>query len=209
MSSSIGKWRVVFFLTTLAYVNGIAQETTNLPPKVAIVNPPGGTVFLAPVNILLVANAIDIDGMVSTVEFFRGTNSLGLTTNFPTLNPIGPFAMLWSNPPPGEYTLTAVATDNQGAKTTSEPARIAVREGSNTVPTVTIVATDAEAVEGTNSTSNAGGINTGRFTIYRTGSTNQALTVNLKIGGTASNGVDYVELANTATIPAGALGTSL
>ena len=45
------------------------------------------------------------------------------------------------------------------------------------------------------------------FTIRRDGPTNASLTVTYDLGGTASNGVDYVELPGTATIPAGEQST--
>jgi hypothetical protein len=41
------------------------------------------------------------------------------------------------------------------------------------------------------------------FAVCRTGETNSDLTVTYAIGGTASNGVDYVALPGVATIPAG------
>src|SRR5262245_8323418 len=207
MSWRICKWVAVLSVIVPGLAELNAQDgTTNIPPKVAIFIPSSGTIFPAPANVVIAANAVDLDGTVSTVEFFQGTNSLGLTTNFPTLNPLGPFVLVWSNVPPGEYSLTGVATDNLGAKARSEPVRIAVREASNTLPIVTIVATDPEAVEGTNS---LGAINSGRFTIYRTGGANQPLTVGLRIGGTASNGFDYAELASTAIIPAGTVGAEI
>jgi hypothetical protein len=43
----------------------------------------------------------------------------------------------------------------------------------------------------------------GAFTIQRTGDTGQALVVNYRISGTATNGVDYQRLSGTVTIPAG------
>jgi hypothetical protein len=42
----------------------------------------------------------------------------------------------------------------------------------------------------------------GAFTIQRTGDTGQALVVNYRISGTATNGVDYQRLSGTVTIPA-------
>jgi hypothetical protein len=41
------------------------------------------------------------------------------------------------------------------------------------------------------------------FAVYRSGKTNSALTVTYAIGGTASNGLDYVTLPGIATIQAG------
>jgi len=61
-------------------------------------------------------------------------------------------------------------------------------------PTLVLRATDPTALEGTT---------TGAFTLIRHGDTNSALTVNVDISGTASNGVDYATLANVLTIPAG------
>ena len=42
------------------------------------------------------------------------------------------------------------------------------------------------------------------FTVRRAGDTNHAVTVYYAVFGTASNGVDYVKLTGTATVPAGA-----
>jgi hypothetical protein len=70
-------------------------------------------------------------------------------------------------------------------------------QATNAPPTVSVAATDATANEQNPS-------DTGTFTISRTGSTAAALTVNLAVGGTATNGADYTTIANTVTIPAGA-----
>ena len=47
------------------------------------------------------------------------------------------------------------------------------------------------------------------FTVHRIGPTNNALVLNYSIGGTASNGVDYVALSGMATIAAGQTDTSI
>jgi len=110
--------------------------TTNLPPGVKIATPADGSTFYTPVNIPICAGAFDLDGYVSTVEFFAGTNSLGIKTNNPiALNPLNPFCLVWSNAPAGTYALTAVATDNDGATTTSAPVNIAVLPGPPPPPT--------------------------------------------------------------------------
>lgn len=64
------------------------------------------------------------------------------------------------------------------------------------LPTVSITASDPSASEA--------GSNTGSFTVTRTGSTGEPLTVSYSIGGTAGNGLDYTAIANSVTIPAGA-----
>jgi hypothetical protein len=181
---------------------------TNRPPRVQLVNPPGGAVFPAPADILLVANAADEDGYmtIQTVEFFEGTNSLGIRTNFPTMNPLGPFFLQWTNVPAGNYVLTAKATDDKGAWSLSMPVRISV--GSPvTQPVVTIVATDDTATEIPLVPPGMGmpqRIDMAVFTVSRNGPTNIPLTVNYTIGGTAVNGVDYTRLPGTVVIPAGA-----
>jgi hypothetical protein len=62
--------------------------------------------------------------------------------------------------------------------------------------TVFIFATDAQAFET--------GPDPGTFTVRRTGPTNYSLAVFYSIGGTASNGVDYQQIAGAVSIPAGA-----
>lgn len=61
-------------------------------------------------------------------------------------------------------------------------------------PAVKIVAADPVALEGSSS---------GAFTIVREGDLTAALGVDLEIGGTASNGVDYATIASHLAIPAG------
>ncbi len=68
------------------------------------------------------------------------------------------------------------------------------------LPSVAIYATDPTALEGTSS---------GSFTLIRHGDTSGALTVDLTISGTASNGVDYTQIPTTATIPAGSLAVDI
>ncbi len=110
---------------------------TNFPPRVCITKPRDGATILGPTNINLYATAFDPDhGTVTQVEFFEGTNSLGVVTNVPVIyitNRHGVFpinntsyCVTWTNVQPGAYTLTAVATDNDGAMTTSEPVDISV-----------------------------------------------------------------------------------
>ncbi len=185
----------------------------NRPPTVAIVSPPNGALFSAPVDVRLVAAAADPDGWVTTVEFFDGTNSLGIASNNPwvleaapiRLPDLGlevvpehsvtrPFSLVWSNVPPGRHSLTAVATDNAGDSTRSRPIEITVLDPSN-LPVVNIMALDALAREGTT--------NTATFRVRRVGATNEPLTVFYAIRGTAQNGVDYVQIPTSITIPEG------
>ncbi len=88
----------------------------------------------------------------------------------------------------GDYILRLSATD--GLITTYDDVSIGVIE----VETVSIAATDDQASEGSDN---------GTFTISRVGSAVSDLTVNLTIGGTATNGSDYQTISETIVIPAG------
>jgi len=67
-------------------------------------------------------------------------------------------------------------------------------------PIVSITAPDAFAREGAHSNS---GLNTATFVINRAGPTNDPLAILFKLGGTASNGMDYAAITNPLIIPAG------
>jgi hypothetical protein len=68
------------------------------------------------------------------------------------------------------------------------------------LPLVVVVAPDPTAFVGTSS---------GAFTLIRHGPTNDALAVNVRLSGTASNGLDYVGISSPITIDAGALATDV
>jgi hypothetical protein len=200
---------------------------TNSRPFVRFNAPQDGGVFPASADIALWAYAQDAeDHFDLEVEFFEGTNSLGFGTFVPSRCAICPFyALTWSNVAPGHYTLTAQATDSLGLVGVSAPIHISVVTNlpppTNFPPVVSIVARDPFASEGTNFWLgtwgsdhwtetiwnswhvNLGGTNTATFVIRRHGLTNDDLTVNYDIGGTATNGVDYVTLPGSVTVPAG------
>ena len=67
----------------------------------------------------LAATASDPDGSVAKVEFFNGAAKLGEDTT-------APYSYSWSGVAAGGYTLTARATDNLGASTTSAASTITV-----------------------------------------------------------------------------------
>ena len=94
-------------------------QPTNSFPTVVITSPLDGAAFAAPATLTIVAKPFDSDGSVSQVEFFAGTNFLGNAA-------ADPYSVTWSNVPAGSYSLTARATDNLGAATTSVPVTISV-----------------------------------------------------------------------------------
>ena len=89
----------------------------------------------------------------------------------------------------GQYTLRQYATD--GEVTTYDDLTVDV----TTTVMVDIAVTDSEASEV--------GPDPGTFTLTRSGPTADALTVNLSIGGTATNGSDYTSITTAVQIPAG------
>lgn len=175
---------------------------TNRPPTVSIVLPEDGAVFVAPADIEISAQAFDSDGYVHTVEFFEGTNSLGVAANNPfSANIRNPFHIKWPAVPPGDYVLTAVATDNDGAQSRSRPVRIKVIEEPVRQTVVNIRAIDPEAAEQDPRLDSLP--NNALLRVTRSGATDFALSVFYAVGGTADNGIDYQELKGEVIIPEG------
>jgi len=88
----------------------IAPST--LPQPVAITNPSNGVVLSAPAAMALAATAADSDGNIANVKFFQGTTSLATVTS-------SPYSVAVSNLAAGDYTFSAVATDNGGLSATN------------------------------------------------------------------------------------------
>jgi uncharacterized protein (DUF2141 family) len=97
----------------------ITVSAPNQPPSVSLTSPANGATFSAPATITVSASASDTDGTVSKVDFFAGTTLIGTDTS-------SPYGITWSNVTAGSYALTAVATDNAGATTTSAARTITV-----------------------------------------------------------------------------------
>ena len=89
-------------------------EPVNAPPSVTLTSPGAADTFVAPATVAVTAAAQDSDGTIQQVEFFSGSNSIGIATS-------SPFTVTMSNVPSGQYVLTARATDDAGAQTTSQP----------------------------------------------------------------------------------------
>jgi len=103
------------------------------PPSVALTAPVGGATFDAPATVNLAATATDADGTISKVEFFAGASKIGEDTS-------EPYEFAWTGVASGNYALTAKATDNAGATTTSTAVNISVTNLDNIAPTVTLTA---------------------------------------------------------------------
>ena len=88
-------------------------------PSVSITSPAVGARCNTPATLTIAANASDADGSVSKVEFFNGPTKLGESL-------VPPYSYAWANPAAGTYALTAKATDNSGATTTSSAVTVTV-----------------------------------------------------------------------------------
>jgi len=110
------------------------SEVANQPPVVTLVSPVKSTTYTSPANITIEATASDPDGSITKVEFFSGSTLIG------TINS-SPFTYVWKNVTEGRYLLTAIATDNQNAKSVSEAVEVVVEKSStavNQLPVITI-----------------------------------------------------------------------
>lgn len=94
---------------------------SNQPPTVSLTSPSNGDVFTSPAKLSLAAVAADADGSVVRVEFYNGATKLAEDTT-------APYTAQWNVGATGTYTLTARATDNAGATTTSTPLTITVKK---------------------------------------------------------------------------------
>ena len=108
----------LFGTATSTAVNVTVTNADNTAPTVALTAPANNATILTN-SVTLAADAADTDGVVSKVEFFNGATKLGedLTS---------PFTFNWTGVATGTYTLTAVATDNDTAATTSSAVNISV-----------------------------------------------------------------------------------
>ncbi|AOW09985.1 hypothetical protein EM308_10950 [Flavobacterium gilvum] len=99
----------------------------NTEPTVLISSPLANASYDALANITIIADATDVDGSVRKVEFFQGVTKLGEAT-------AAPYSFDWNEVAAGSYDLTAKATDNDGAVTTSEIVNVTV----NALPVVSV-----------------------------------------------------------------------
>ncbi len=92
----------------------------NQAPSVTIITPSSNSTTTQGQTIEISATASDTDGNVTKVAFFQGTTKLGEDQS-------STYQYNWSNAAVGNYNITAVATDNDGAVTTSSSISITVQ----------------------------------------------------------------------------------
>ncbi|MEQ8240764.1 MAG: polysaccharide lyase family 7 protein, partial [Cyclobacteriaceae bacterium] len=81
-------------------------------PSISIASPSNDTNFEPGSDITITAEAEDSDGTITKVEFFEGSTKLGEATS-------APYSFTWTGAAEGNYTISAKATDNEGASRTS------------------------------------------------------------------------------------------
>jgi len=104
-------------LTAIAYDNNNNQATSAAIavtvyslPVVSLAS--NGTSFTTPASIILTATASETNGTISKVAFYNGSSLLGTSTS-------SPYRLMWVSVPAGNYSLTAIAYDNNNNQTTS------------------------------------------------------------------------------------------
>ena len=121
------------------------SDVENVAPTVAIDRPLNNTLYLEGVDIEFNANALDSDGTIEQVQFFVDGNLLATERVIHYTATMSGFDV-------GSYTVTAIATDNDGASTTSETVVVHIESEveENIAPTVAIdtPANNASFIEG-------------------------------------------------------------
>ena len=85
----------------------LITSVPDFPPTVRITSPTEGSNFQFPVDVPVLVEASDVDGVVTKVEFFNNGSKFGEKTS-------SPFNLTLTNAPPGLDVLTARATDSGG-----------------------------------------------------------------------------------------------
>jgi len=102
-----------------AYEHYLSVLPGNQPPVVTISNPRKGDKYENLATITIDAIASDPDGTVIKVEFYSGSEKLAKLTT-------APYSYAWKDVEPGTYSITAFATDNLNATTSSSPVEFVV-----------------------------------------------------------------------------------
>ncbi len=87
----------------------------NLPPTISVISPTNGAVLAAPASVTIQTTPADSDGSVTNVQFLLGTTVI-------SNRPVAPFIATTNNLAAGTYTISAIVSDNLGAKGTNSVA---------------------------------------------------------------------------------------
>jgi len=204
------------FIALLAAIVVARAQTSDL--AIVFNNPTNGAALQSPVY--LNATATESSNTILTAEFFVNGQSIGVVGNnislpgttiypgsigvvtteifisaHPDSLPDNRSYLLFWRPQPGDYTLTAKATDDRGNTATSDPVNVTI------IPTPTVSVVASVPIASTNGP--------GIFTISRDGETNHNLYIPFFLSGTAQDGADYADVTNSIIIPAGQSSTDV
>lgn len=199
----------VYYFDNLRSLNKVGTAPTNVAPTVSLTSPANGASFTAPASITISANATDSDGTVSKVDFYNGATLLNSDTT-------SPYSYTWTGVAAGTYSITAKATDNSGAVTTSAAVSVTV----NAAPTGqsipgTIEAESYSAMLGiqTETTTDTGGglnvgyIDAGDYMDYAVNvATAGSYTVGFRVASAVGGG--QLELRNSAGTTLGSVAVA-
>jgi hypothetical protein len=107
------------------------QVVADNPPTVSLTSPSQGASYTLGAQVPLNASANDSDGSVAKVEFIANGASVGTLTS-------APYALPWTPPATGTYSIIARATDNLGASTDSTSVSINITAGSGAPTTASL-----------------------------------------------------------------------
>ncbi|WP_025742218.1 cellulase family glycosylhydrolase [Aquimarina pacifica] len=105
--------------------SGDDNQGENTPPTITLTSPSSGSQFETGNGILITADASDADGSIERVEFYSENQKIGEDTS-------SPYQYEIENAAEGNYTLYAIAIDNEAASTSSDQVNITVTEQTTT-----------------------------------------------------------------------------
>jgi hypothetical protein len=99
----------------------ISFQYQDIIPSATVTSPEYGARFNAPASITITAEASDVDGSVTLVEFYNGVSLLGSDDS-------PPYSFTWENVTPGKYYLKAKVTDDDAQSSFSPVVYVTVQE---------------------------------------------------------------------------------
>lgn len=119
-----GVYRVKLTVSNGSYADDdevyvISSSSPNVAPTVSILTPAGNAVYLENEAVLITAVAADIVGTIEQVELLVDNEVIRTATEVP-------YTATWVPTNAGEYSITAVAYDDDGSSTTSQAVNITV-----------------------------------------------------------------------------------
>jgi endoglucanase Acf2 len=96
----------------------LVTSLQNAVPGISITSPGNNSTFTEGKPVTISANASDFDGTVQQVDFFQNNSLISSVTS-------APYTIQW-NPAAGDYELSAVVTDNEGAAGSSQVVNVTI-----------------------------------------------------------------------------------